>query len=75
MPTAAQTTKKELDRLFKNLNLAHGGSMPYQLDKQAQGYRLGRPSPMGGYRDISPRLPAREMLQWLEGYLAAMNGE
>jgi hypothetical protein len=52
-----RTTRKDLDA---KLSMIFGTG--YWLEKDAQGYRVEY---KGGY--FSPRLPARDMMLWLEG--------
>jgi len=67
-----RVTAKEVEETFRFWCKAVKGTASYdeiggyQLGSQLGGYRVEkRMNKSGGLRDISPRLPAREMQEWL----------
>jgi hypothetical protein len=66
-----RTTKQMLSNLLKIA--ARRSKHTYALDHDAQGYRLYTVVGKDLYgRDLSPRLCAREMRWWLEGYVEGL---
>ncbi len=68
-----RTTKHMLKQLLMVAS-KRSGALTYALDHDAAGYRLYTTTRRDLYgRELSPRLNAREMSWWLEGYITGLD--
>lgn len=66
-----RVTRKDLDRLLERLQeVASAGDYDFSIGRSYGGYRL---ESKNGSVDVSPRLSARGLQQWMFAFIAGLN--